>query len=99
MSRTSHCCLESWNLFYQRPLEKDGFAFVMLIGLPGRFVHALANTWALLARAGADTNSEYGDWNVGNIMTLNGSETQEVRLVDYAGTKELVFNFKQTPPP
>ena len=63
----------------------------MLIGPPGRYVHAVANTWALMARAGAETQSEYRDWNIGNIMTLNGSDTQEVRLVDYAGTKELVL--------
>ena len=70
---------------------------VILRGLLARFVNAVASTWALMARAGAETENAFGDWNVGNIMTLRGSETsttfpdffEEVRLVDYAETKEL----------
>ena len=70
---------------------------VILCGLLARFVNAVASTWALMARAGAETENAFSDWNVGNIMTLRGSETsmafpvfyEEVRLVDYAETQEL----------
>ena len=49
-----------------------------------------------MARAGAETKNAFGDWNVGNIMTLRRLESstdfpdfyEEVRLVDYAETQE-----------
>ena len=76
---------------------------VILCGLLARFVHAVASTWALMARAGAETENSFSDWNVGNIMTLGGSETstpfpdfyEEVRLVDYAETKELDSHLRE----
>ena len=76
---------------------------VILGGLLARFVNAVASTWALMARAGAETKNAFGDWHVGNIMTLGGSETstdfldffEEVRLVDYAETQELDSHFRE----
>ena len=76
---------------------------VILGGLLARFVNAVASTWALMARAGAETKNAFGDWNVDNIMTLGGSETstdfpdffEEVRLVDYAETQELDSHFRE----
>ena len=56
---------------------------------------------AVLDHAGA--MNAFGDWHVGNIMTLGGSETstdfldffEEVRLVDYAETQELDSHFRE----
>ena len=56
-----------------------------------RYVNAVANTFEIMARAGAETKHKYSDWNIGNIMTLDCSENPEVRLVDYADTQELIL--------
>jgi len=56
-----------------------------------RYVNAVANTFEIMARAGAETKHKYSDWNIGNIMTVDRSENPGVRLVDYADTQELIL--------